>query len=410
MMILSILLLVLPLASHSLAAAPTPNTNPMSSPSIKSVVVVGGTHGNEYTGVWCVKELEQPSVFQRVSKRFPSLALSTLMGNPRAHKENKRFVDTDLNREFTTKKLQAVAAKLAANKDDETVTSESRRAQEVNQLLGPKTDPVTDVVVDMHTTTTNMGMTLIIPERDALMAQAAAYVMRKCQDNPVSSTPNSGPTQITEQTRIVMHSIPDRNDRPNLSSVGKHGFTIEVGPVPQGVIRHDGVEKSKQALEAFLEFLELNNSKDDNDNDQSKKNVMEQIKEWYPTGRVPCYRSATAKKPGEMSGKIRWPCSDHNPNFPAYMIHKSIQDQDFKLLKTGDPLFLTMEGDVVPYDGSHGETVYLMFINEGGYYYASSGTGIGVAIATEYDLETADFVDVDDICHPDDESEECSLE
>ena len=179
------------------------------------------------------------------------------------------------------------------------------------------------------------------------------------------------------------------------------------GPVPQGVIRHDIVEKTKQALEAFLEFLERHNRTGDS---TRKGTVLRELEEWYPTGRVPCFRSALAKKPGEMSGKIRWPCSDHNPNFPAYMVHKSIQDQDFKLIKTGDPLFQTMEGDVIPYDGSHGESVYLMFINEGGYYYASSGTGIGVAVATEYDLETADFVNVEELCLLGDDSEDCSLE
>ena len=397
------------MATHSLAssAAPNANTNkPMKSDdtSVKSVCLTGGTHGNEYTGVWCIKELEQPSVFKQFSERFPSLSISTLMGNPDAHLANKRFIHTDLNREFTTKKLNAIAEKLANHDGSRSISdipSESLRAQEINKLLGPKQDPSTDVVVDMHTTTTNMGVTLIIPERDALMAQAAAYVLRKCQEHPIASIPHGGPTHITEETRIVMHSIPDRNDRPNLSSVGKHGFTIEVGPVPQGVIRHDGVEKTKQALETFLEFLELHNSKD--------ADVMQQIKDWYPTGRVPCYRSALAKKPGEMSGKIKWPCADHNPNFPAYMIHKSIQDQDFKLLKTGDPLFVTMEGDIIPYDGSHGD-VFLMFINEGGYYYTSSGTGIGVAVATEYDLETADFVDVDELCLAGEDSDECSFE
>jgi len=416
MMILSLLLLVLPV--HSLASSNPPppstttttttttnNDNDNSMKNIQSVVVVGGTHGNEYTGVWCIKELEQPSVIQRVTTRFPSLKISTLMGNPRAHLLNKRFVDTDLNREFTSKKLQI----------GNTRTAEGHRAQELNQLLGPKSDPKTDCIVDLHSTTANMGVTLIIPERDAIMAQAAAYVLHKCSSNhPIivrSSSSSSqqqrrGPSttkRITEKVRIVMHSIPNRGDRPNLSSVGKHGFTIEVGPVPQGVIRHDGVQKTKQALEAFLEYLELRN--------QDKASVLEQIQKWYPNGRVPCFRSATAKKPGELSGKIRWPSSEHNQNFPAYMIHKSIQDQDFMLLKTGDPLFVTMEGDVIPYDGSHGEAVYLMFINEGGYYYASSGTGIGVAVETEYNLETADFIDINDIvCAEGDDSDSCSLE
>lgn len=400
-MILSIpLLLVLPLASHSLGvAASTSNRMP-----VRSVVIVGGTHGNEYTGVWCVKELEQPSVFKRVSKRFPSLDISTLMGNPEAHLANKRFIHTDLNREFKTKNLQAIQEKLVNN---EGIPAESIRAHKVNQLLGPKNDPASDVVVDLHTTTTNMGITIIIPERDPLMAQAAAYVLYKCKENPVLCHP-SGTTQLSEEARIIMHSIPDRNDRPNLSSVGKHGFTIEVGPVPQGVIRHDAVEKTKLALEAFLEFLEQHNIDSDSVKPE-ERGVLKKIKQWFPNGRVPCYRSAQATKPGEMSGKIRWPCADHNPNFPALMIHKSIQDQDFQLVTKGDPLFVTMEGDVVPYDGSHGDSVYLMFINEGGYYYASSGTGIGVAVQTEYDLETADFIDLEELCLSSDD-DSCSLE
>jgi len=416
-MIRSLLLLVSPSLSHSLAGV-------AAAPSVRSVVIVGGTHGNEYTGVWCIKELEQPSVYQQVSKQYPSLQISTLMGNPDAHMANKRFIDTDLNREFTTKKLLAIQEKLASSHDqaDTTTTTttsilaESLRAQQVNQLLGPKTNPATDVVVDLHTTTTNMGITIIIPERDALMAQAAAYVMHKCQEENPAGTINGGSTTSTpnhngmmsEAVRIVMHGIPDRDDRPNLSSVGKHGFTIEVGPVPQGVIRHDVVEKTKLALASFLEFLERHN-KTGND-DQTEGSVLKEIKEWYPNGRVPCYRSAVAKKPGEMSGKIKWPCADHNHNFPKYMVHKSIQDQDFMLIKSGDPLFVSMEGDIIHYDGSHGDPVHLMFINEGGYYYASSGTGIGVAVQTEYELETADFVDLDELCLFDSDSEGCSLE
>lgn len=391
-MILSILLLVLPLASHSFAATYNGSNNM----PVRSVAIVGGTHGNEYTGVWCIKELEKPSVFKRISKQFPSLDISTLMGNPEAHLANKRFVHTDLNREFATKKLQAIREKLSSSSNED-IPAESLRAQKVNELLGPKSDPSSDVVVDLHTTTTNMGITIIIPERDPLMAQAAAYVLHKCKESPVLSIRSAGPTQISEEARIIMHSIPDRNERPNLSSVGKHGFTIEVGPVPQGVIRHDAVEKTKLALHALLEFLEQHNI-DAKDAKPEERGVLKQIREWFPNGRVPCYRSAQATKPGEMSGKIRWPCADHNPNFPAYLIHKSIQDQDFHKITKGDPLFVTMEDEVVPYDGSHGESVFLMFVNEGGYYYASSGTGISVAVETAFDLETADFVDVEELC------------
>ena len=41
-----------------------------------------------------------------------------------------------------------------------------------------------------------------------------------------STTSNMGTTVI----------IPDRSKRPNLASIAKHGFTIEVGPMLQGVL------------------------------------------------------------------------------------------------------------------------------------------------------------------------------
>ncbi|CAB9507660.1 aromatic-L-amino acid amidohydrolase [Seminavis robusta] len=389
--LLPLLVFALPLPSHALASA-AGNISP-----VRSVVVVGGTHGNEYTGVWCIKELEQPSVFKSFSKQYPSLDISTLIGNPDAHLANRRFLDTDLNREFTTQKLQAIQDKLDALQGDpeQGIPIESLRANQINKLLGPKTDPTTDVVVDLHTTTTNMGVAIIIPENDPLMLQAAAYVLHKCRENPVKSLPNSGPTVVSEEAYILLESIPDRDDRPFLASVAKHEFTIEIGPVPQGVVRHDGVEKTKQAMEAFLEFLEKRNK--DCASDSPDEGVRKQIKQWFPSGRVPCYQSAKTTRPGENLGKIQWPCADDNPNFPSHMVHKSIQDQDFKLLRRGDPLFVTMTGDVIPYDGSHGDSVYLMFINEGGYYYSSSGTGIGVAVKTEYDLETSKVYDADEI-------------
>jgi len=321
--------------------------------TIHSVVVVGGTHGNEYTGVRCIKELEAAPPTD-----YPSLRISTLMGNPQAHKENKRFIDVDLNREFSADKLLTYS--------DTTV--EARRAREIDELLGPKFgDPKTDVIVDLHTTTTNMGLTLIVPQGDFFMTQAAAYICWKCND-----------------ARVLMHPLPDRKQRPNLCSTARHGLTIEVGPVPQGVIRHDAVDSTNKALHAFFEYLERNNRGED---------VLKELKDVYPTGKVPCFRSAPAKQPGEMSGKITWPSDPENENFPLYMVHKSVQDKDFCLIQTGDPLFCKLDGTLVPYNGSHGDKVYLIFVNEGGYYYQSSGTGIGVAIDTAYDLLTGNFIE-----------------
>jgi len=336
------------------------------------------THGNEYTGVWCIKALDHSPPTE-----YPSLEISTLLGNPEAHRANKRFIHSDLNREFSHEKLtnsdnteecdQTTPAEEECILGSEglPLTVEALRAKEVNAILGPKfgqEHPSTDLVVDLHSTTTNMGTTIIIPEADVEMARAAAYVLHECGGE-------------LGGVRILMHSIPNREHRPNLSSAARHGFTIEVGPVPQGVLRHDAVEKTQRALKALFEFLQKSNEDYDG--------LMTELERFFPNGKVPCYRSALAKIPGQMSGKIAWPSDEDNPNFPKWMVHKSLQDRDFHLIKKGDPLFLDLGGNIIPYDGSHGEEVYLIFVNEGGYYYQSSGTGIGVAVASGYDLSTA---------------------
>jgi succinylglutamate desuccinylase len=340
------------------AAASLPPVSP-----IHRVVVVGGTHGNEYTGVWCIKAMEQQKSV--IAESFPSLDVSTLLGNPKAHIENKRFIHSDLNREFREESLiQQV------NRE----SVESMRARELDASLGPKLKPDqharrVDLIIDLHSTTTNMGLTVIIPEGDVVMAQAAAYVLIKC-----------------EGAKCLMHSYPDARLRPSLSSVGKHGLTIEVGPVPQGVVRHDAVETTQRAIQALMEFLEQRNT-------QGEDAVMEQLRAGYPSGQVPIYRSAPAMVTGEMSGKIPWPCDAENPNFPMWMVHKSLQDKDFHVVRTGDPMFVALDGSIIPYNGSHGDEVILIFINEGGYYYKSSGTGITVAAKSHFDLFTGMMTD-----------------
>lgn len=66
---------------------------------------------------------------------------------------------------------------------------------------------------------------------------------------------------------------------------------------------------------------------------------------------------------------------------------------DFSIVHRGDPLFVDADtGDIVPYSGSHGDEVYLIFVNEGGYYYSESGTGVGVAIESKLNISTARIV------------------
>ena len=383
---------------------------------------------------------EKPADNQNIFTDFPSLDIGTLLANPVAFMQNKRFVDADLNREFSVEKLKRVKLKKSTNGEAEecdlttefcsgdnvdassfeNLPHEAIRARELEAILGPKlmsdaadprgddtctVEPLTDVCVDLHTTTANMGISLIIPEGDPLMAAAAAYVLHQCKTK-------YGYVSV----QCLMHALPKRADRQNLSSCGRHGFTIEVGPVPQGVLRHDVIEKTQAAMHSLLEFLHLRNLELQKGEDvNGEPSVLDTLRQIYPNNIVPCYRSAPAVRPGELSGKISWPNDESNPNFPAVIVHKSLQDHDFKPLRVGDPLFVTLDGTVIPYDGSHGDEVHLIFVNEGGYYYASSklhcncplrsdftyltfvitpilgGTGIGVAVKSRFDWETGWF-------------------
>lgn len=127
-------------------------------------------------------------------------------------------------------------------------------------------------------------------------------------------------------------------------------ITFQVGPVPQGILRHDAVKKTDSALHALLDYFQRQNDGED---------LQKELEQVYPNGLVPCYRTAPARRPGEISGKITWPSDPENPNFPALMVHESLQDKDFSLLKVGDPLFVAPDRSVIYYDGSHGTSIHL---------------------------------------------------
>lgn len=68
------------------------------------VAVCGGTHGNELSGVYLVRELLklQREVMKKEQEEDSKPALVLLvLSNPRAMQQCRRYVDTDLNRCFT---------------------------------------------------------------------------------------------------------------------------------------------------------------------------------------------------------------------------------------------------------------------------------------------------------------------
>lgn len=70
-------------------------------PRLPRVAVCGGTHGNELSGVYLVRELLKAE--KKVMEEEEEKAVSVLMvlSNPCATQQCRRYIHTDLNRCFT---------------------------------------------------------------------------------------------------------------------------------------------------------------------------------------------------------------------------------------------------------------------------------------------------------------------
>lgn len=111
--------------------------------ALRRVAVVGGTHGNELSGVELVKRWLRRPEFES----FESLEVQCHLGNEQAIDVCRRFIDSDLNRCFSRSKL---AQRLE--------NYEARRARELNELLGPRfSEKAVDLCIDLHNTTSNFG-------------------------------------------------------------------------------------------------------------------------------------------------------------------------------------------------------------------------------------------------------------
>jgi aspartoacylase len=276
---------------------------------IKTVAVCGGTHGNELNGIALIKRWQDnPQQIQ-----YDTLDVELVLSNPKANSINRRYVDQDLNRQFSLKDL-----------NDETLTGyEQQRGKALNAQLGPKGDnPRVDFVIDLHTTTANMGMSLIFNSLNPVTAGMAVYVQQK---HP--------------EAKLFFEDLEPEEDN-FLVSVGKvPGFLVEIGPVPQGVLRADIFEQTRLVTQYALEYLELHN-----------KGELPDL-----SGEYVAYEFVEkVDLPKDAAGEING------------MIHAERQDQDYHAISKGDPLFMLFDGTTVAYEGD--ETLYGCFINEAAYY------------------------------------------
>ncbi|TNN62285.1 N-acyl-aromatic-L-amino acid amidohydrolase (carboxylate-forming) B [Liparis tanakae] len=277
---------------------------------LSRLAICGGTHGNEMSGVYMVRELQKLKL-----DRKGSVSITTVLTNPRAVDACRRYMETDLNRCFTDDLLSAPIT--------DSTPYELRRACELNTQLGPKgSREAVDLLCDIHNTTSNMGICLIFYSSDWIALHIYKYLQRKITSAPVKAI-------LLDTTSSEAYS---------LESVGKHGFTMEVGPQPNGVLRADIFNMVKEAVDLLIEWLQKFNS----------GSVFEggEVEAFTPVRSVDYPRDPTT-------------------NDITAAIHPELQDNDYTLLHAGNPVFQSFSGETVEHEG---EDLYPVFVNECAYY------------------------------------------
>ncbi len=290
---------------------------------IERTLIVGGTHGNELTGVYLVKKFElEPQLIQR-----ESFETCTLLANEKAYEIGKRYVDTDLNRCFQSSYLDNL--KLSSY--------EAQRAKVINHTFGNGGSRQADLIVDLHSTTSNMGLTIILASKKLFNLQLAAYL---CDVNPNVK---------------VLYSVPTTQDNPYLGSICEFGCTIEVGAVAQGILDANLFQQTEKLVHAILDYVQAYN-----------QGVPPQVRD-----KLLVYESiGTIDYPRNEAGEIQ------------AMIHPQLQFQDYQALNSGEPMFLTFDGEEIVYESN--SVVYPVFINESAYY----EKGVAMVITRPEDFST----------------------
>ncbi|MCG9681473.1 aspartoacylase [Vibrio sp. Isolate23] len=267
---------------------------------LNQVLVVAGTHGNELTGLYLQKLIKDGNY----SVERSTFEVKSVVANPEAVKKNVRFIDVDLNRQFsaTAPVKESQEANLAASFRDQ-------HAQVENQLI-----------VDLHNTTSNMGATLILLSQVPFYRQMGAYVKHRMPE-----------------ANVLFEDQKPWAEQPYLCSVGQYGIMLEVGAQAHSSLTYETLELMKQLLTAILDFVELHN-----------------------LGKAAMGASYDAYRYTE---EVSFPLDGDGMRLAT--VHPTVCGKDFEVVKPGEPLLATFFGYDVHWQGE--KEVYPHFINESAY-------------------------------------------
>lgn len=249
------------------------------------IAIVAATHGNELIGVDVVRHLNT----------YPLQGAHTyecFIANPRALAQKKRFIDYDLNRSF--------------GKNHRSFGYESLRARELKRQISGRFD----LLVDLHTSTSNMGLSLILNNSHSLSRKAALYLQDQFPE-----------IRIIEESELDLETT-------HLGQLCPARVTIEVGPIANNVRNY---HLTQQIIDLVSSLINGSWDSFATHKDVFIFKMREYVK--YPDPKV-------------------------------WFIHPEFEGRDFELLRPGTPIFKNMIGGTWAWDK---EATYPFFINEAAY-------------------------------------------
>nr|WP_275664669.1 aspartoacylase [Vibrio tubiashii] len=244
-------------------------------------MIVAGTHGNELSGIYLHKLIND----RLYSAERSTFATSSVIANPEAVQQNVRYLETDLNREFAE-----------LNNEKEHVLHESKVAAAFAAKYSANNN---QLIVDLHNTTSNMGATLILLSTDPFYRKMGAYVKQRMP-----------------KANILFEDRKPWSEQPYLCSTGEYGVMIEVGAQAHGSLKSETLELMKQMLSAVLDYVEKHNlNQIDNLQDYSAFFYTEEV-------------LILLDQDGMRSA----------------MVHPMVCGRDFEVVKQGEPLLATFLG------------------------------------------------------------------
>ncbi|ARV75475.1 aspartoacylase [Vibrio campbellii] len=284
---------------------------------LNRVLLVAGTHGNELSGIY-LQKLIKDRLYDAERSTFST---QCVLGNPEAVKQNVRYVETDLNREF------ALANSSASSHREGGSLQETELAKQFTQTHAAEEK---QLIVDLHNTTSNMGATLILVSNDVFYRKMGAYVKQRMPE-----------------ANILFEDRKAWDDQPYLCTTGQHGVMIEVGAQAHGSLNYETLELMKKMLTMVLDYLEQHN--------------LGQV------GELNNYDAYF------YTEEVMIPV-DHD-GMRVAIVHPMICGRDFEVVKPGEPLLATFFGYDIFWEGK--QEIYPHFINESAY----SKANIAMALA-----------------------------